>query len=153
MGYKKRKERPGPGLKEGGEGLEDKDVFPMRILVAEDNTVNQRLIRRLLEKKGHTVNIANDGKEAVDIFIKNAGNPQEKFQMILMDILMPVMDGTEATRRIREVDDKIPIIALTAYAMKGDKGKFLSQGMDDYISKPIEKSRLFEVINKYMPKK
>jgi PAS domain S-box-containing protein len=153
MGYKKRKERPGPRSKEGGEGLEDKDVFPMRILVAEDNTVNQRLIRRLLEKRGHTVNIANDGKEAVDIFIKNAGNPQEKFQMILMDILMPVMDGTEATRRIREVDDKIPIIALTAYAMKGDKGKFLSQGMDDYISKPIEKSRLFEVINKYMPKK
>jgi CheY-like chemotaxis protein len=123
----------------------------MRILVAEDNAVNQRLIRRLLEKKGHKVEIASDGKTAVETFLKKAGNPREKFQLVLMDIQMPNMDGVEATREIRKIDRKIPIVALTAHAMKGDKGRFLSQGMDDYISKPIEKSLLFEVINKYKP--
>jgi two-component system sensor histidine kinase/response regulator len=153
MGYKnreddKRKEAPGKG--ETGDENE-KETVAMRILVAEDNAVNQRLIRRLLEKKGHKVEIAIDGKTAVETFKKKSGNPQEKFHLILMDIQMPNMDGVEATREIRKIDDKIPIIALTAHAMKGDRGRFLSQGMDDYVSKPIEKSVLFEVINKYMP--
>jgi PAS domain S-box-containing protein len=151
MGYKtseadKRKE----AFKEGETG-DEKETLTMRILVAEDNPVNQRLIRRLLEKRGHKVEIADDGKTAVETFKKKAGNPREKFHLVLMDIQMPNMDGVEATREIRKIDKKIPIIALTAHAMKGDKGRFLSQGMDDYISKPIEKSVLFEVINKYIP--
>jgi PAS domain S-box-containing protein len=151
MGYKPRKDKKREEAIREGETSEEKEIVNMRILVAEDNAVNQRLIRRLLEKKGHKVDIAGDGKTAVETFIKKAGNPREKFHLVLMDIQMPNMDGVEATREIRRIDKKIPIIALTAHAMKGDKGRFLSQGMDDYLSKPIEKSVLFEVINKYMP--
>jgi len=151
MGYKTRKDDKRTEAPREEETGEEKETFTMRILVAEDNTVNQRLIRRLLEKKGHKVEIADDGKTAVETFIKKAGNPREKFHLVLMDIQMPNMDGVEATREIRKIDKKTPVIALTAHAMKGDKGRFLSQGMDDYVSKPIEKSVLFEVINKYMP--
>jgi CheY-like chemotaxis protein len=151
MGYKTRgDDERKEAIREGKTG-DGKETAAMRILVAEDNAVNQRLIRRLLEKKGHKVEIADDGKTAVETFIKKAGNPREKFHLVLMDIQMPNMDGVEATREIRKIDRKTPIIALTAHAMKGDKGRFLSQGMNDYVSKPIEKSVLFEVINKYMP--
>jgi len=122
----------------------------INILVAEDNTINQRLIRKLLEKKGHKVVIAKDGKEAVDFFKEHAGKPGEQFQLILMDIQMPQMDGMEATRRIHKIDPNIPIIALTAHAMKGDKAKFMAQGMDDYISKPIDKDVLFSTIARYI---
>ncbi|MGE5343247.1 MAG: response regulator [Candidatus Omnitrophota bacterium] len=122
----------------------------IRILVAEDNSINQRLIRKLMEKVGYSVWIANDGKEAVEVFTQNLENPDKCFHLILMDISMPVMDGVEATRQIRKIDKKIPIIALTAHAMKGDKVKFLSEGMDDYISKPIEKVCLFKTIEKYI---
>jgi CheY-like chemotaxis protein len=135
----------------GGEDEEETESkVSIRILVAEDNSINQRLIRKLLEKKGHKVEIVQNGKEAVDIFTQKAGNPDEKFQLILMDIQMPLMDGVEATRRIRKIDKNIPIIALTAHAMKGDKGKFLSEGMNDYVSKPIDKTLLFRIIEKYV---
>ncbi|UCH98336.1 MAG: response regulator [Candidatus Aminicenantes bacterium] len=151
MGYKTRKEdrENAPGQKEKT-GIKEKKAG-MRILVAEDNIINQRLIRRLLEKKGHKVEIVQDGNAVVETFIKRAGNPQEKFHLILMDIQMPDMDGLEATREIRKLDRKVPIIALTAHAMKGDKGRFLSQGMNDYISKPIDKSILFKILDEYMP--
>ena len=125
---------------------------PLRVLVAEDNVINQRLIKRMLEKRGEKAEIARDGKETIAMFIKKAGNPREKFDLILMDIQMPLMDGVEATRQIRKIDKNIPIIALTAHAMKGDKEKFLSAGMDDYISKPLEKNKLFEIIDKYVSK-
>jgi len=151
MGYKPRENNKGKEITVEEEAGDKKETVSMRILVAEDNVVNQRLIRRLLEKRGHQVEIASDGKTAVETFLKKAGNPLEKFQLVLMDIQMPNMDGVEATREIRKIDRKIPIIALTAHAMKGDRGRFLSQGLDDYVSKPIEKSVLFEVINKYMP--
>jgi PAS domain S-box-containing protein len=151
MGYKTREDDKRKEVFREGETGDEKEAVAMRILVAEDNAVNQRLIRRLLEKKGHKVEIAADGKTAVETFLKKAGNPREKFHLVLMDIQMPNMDGVEATGEIRKIDRKIPIIALTAHAMKGDKGRFLSQGMDDYVSKPIEKSVLFEVINKYIP--
>ncbi len=151
MGYKTREDDERKEASREGKTGNEKETAAMRILVAEDNAVNQRLIRRLIEKKGHKVEIANDGKTAVETFIKKAGNPREKFHLVLMDIQMPNMDGVEATREIRKIDRKIPIIALTAHAMKGDKGRFLCQGMNDYVSKPIEKSVLFEVINKYMP--
>jgi len=78
---------------------------------------------------------------------------QSRYDLVLMDIQMPVMDGMEAARRIRKIDANIPIIALTAYAMKGDRKKFLSRGMNDYIAKPIEKKLLFKIIDKYMPEK
>lgn len=126
-------------------------LAPLNILVAEDNSINQRLIRRLLEKEGHIVTIAEDGQAAVDEFSRNSGQ-NEPFDIILMDIQMPEMDGVEATRLIRKLDKNIPIIALTAHAMKGDRGKFLSQGMDDYVSKPIDKAFLFETIAKHVDK-
>lgn len=122
----------------------------IHILVVEDNAVNQRLIKRLLEKKGYIVEIANDGKEAIEKFFSKADRPRDSYQLIFMDIQMPNMDGMEATRRIREKNTRIPIIALTAHAMKEDKDKFLSYGMNDYVSKPIEKRLLFETLEKYI---
>jgi len=127
-----------------------KDQKEVNILVAEDNHINQRLIKKLLEKRGYTADIAEDGKETVEKFkqrLLQLGNP---YSLILMDIQMPIMDGIEATREIRKVDQNIPIIALTAHAMKGDKSKFLSEGMNDYISKPVKKAFLFEILDKYI---
>lgn len=125
----------------------------IHILVAEDNLINQKLIKQLLEKVGHTVDIANDGQEALEKFNRNlyAPNlPANRYGMIFMDIQMPVMDGVQAAVEIRKQDPYVPIIALTAYAMKGDEHKFLSTGMNDYISKPIKKSLLFELLDKYI---
>ncbi len=153
MGYGIKEDRGKVDFPGEEKEREAKETVPLRILVAEDNAVNQRLIRRLLVKQGHHVDIADNGEEAVDVFMEKAGKPGAQFQMVLMDIQMPVMDGIEATRRIREIDAGVPIIALTAYAMKGDRKKFLSRGMNDYIAKPIENKLLFDVIDKYMPGK
>ncbi|MCP4147453.1 MAG: response regulator [bacterium] len=126
----------------------------INMLVVEDNPINQQLIKRLLEKKGHTVEIADNGKEAVEKFNQHlSAAPQKQYNIIFMDIQMPVMDGIKATAEIRKKDTSIPIIALTAHAMKGDKAKFLTRGMNDYISKPIKKAFLFEVLNKYISPK
>ena len=107
----------------------------LSILLAEDNKVNQRLASRMLEKLGYNVEIAENGKEVIQIVEKN------DFDLILMDVQMPEMDGFQATQKIRELEQNsnkhIPIIALTAYAMKGDREKCLSVGMDGYLSKPI----------------
>ena len=117
-----------------------------RILVAEDNVVNQKLVIRMLEKAGHTPVVAANGREAVDKF------KAEHFDLILMDVQMPEMDGYEATGVIREKEKEkgghIPIIALTAHAMKGDREKCIAAGMDDYLSKPIRAQELFEAIKK-----
>ncbi len=121
-------------------------VAGLRILVAEDGKVNQKLAIALLKKWGHTVAIANNGQEAVDQWLECP----EAFDLILMDILMPEVDGLEATRIIRKAEAgaarRIPIIALTAQAMKGDREACLEAGMDDYISKPIHKHELKEAI-------
>jgi signal transduction histidine kinase/ActR/RegA family two-component response regulator len=113
---------------------------PLSILVAEDNVVNQRLIRILLEKRGHRVTVVGNGDAAL------AAWRQHRFDCILMDIQMPEMDGYEATRRIRARESgngpHIPIIALTAHAMKGDRERCLQAGLDSYISKPIQTSAL-----------
>jgi two-component system, sensor histidine kinase and response regulator len=148
MGYK------GEPLKVNDSAIEIEKRPPMkiRILVAEDNGINQRLIKRLLEQKEHVVKIVGNGKEAVEEFREKRDIPGQNFQMVLMDIQMPVMDGIEATRRIRKLEKNVPIIALTAHAMKGDKGKFLSKGMDDYVSKPIDSALLFQTLEKYFPK-
>ena len=112
----------------------------LRILVAEDNLVNQKLAKRLLEKRGHVVEIANNGLEAVAA-AQNGG-----FDVVLMDLQMPQMDGLQATVQIRELEKKlnrhIPIIAVTANAVMGDRERCLAAGMDDYVSKPIKISTL-----------
>lgn len=119
----------------------------LNILLAEDNRMNQKVAVNMLKKLGHKVTIAQNGEEAVDLYQKN------KFHLILMDGQMPVMDGLDATRTIRELEKElpspqphIPIIALTANAMKGDKEKFLASGMDNYITKPIKRKTLEKAI-------
>ncbi len=119
---------------------------PLNILLAEDNLMNQKVASRMIEKMGHSITIVQNGKEAVKAFRQN------NFDLILMDGQMPVMDGLEAARAIRKLErdmgegHHIPIIALTANAMKGDRERFLASGMDDYITKPIKSRSLEETI-------
>jgi two-component system sensor histidine kinase/response regulator len=124
----------------------------LNILLAEDNLINQTVAIKLLETRGHRVTLAANGIEAVDAFKKG------DFDLILMDIQMPQMDGFEATRAIRHLmlekyDSEgrmshIPIIAMTAHAIRGDREKCIDAGMDDYVSKPIKPEALYSVINK-----
>ena len=99
----------------------------------------------MLTKAGYRLDIVNNGKEAVEAVTKNS----DTYDIILMDVQMPVMDGTEATRLIKQKQKDIPIIAVTAEVMKGDKEKFLQAGMDDYISKPIKRKVVFEMVKKW----
>jgi PAS domain S-box-containing protein len=115
---------------------------PYNILLAEDDKVNQLVITRILKERGYLVDTAVNGLQAVEMCLKNS------YDAILMDIQMPVMDGIEATKRIKERDKCIPIIAITAYALKGDREKFLAHGMDEYISKPIKIEELYSIIEK-----
>ncbi len=118
--------------------------LPLRILLAEDNAINQKLASRLLEKQGHTVVVAGDGAQALRAL------DQESFDLILMDAQMPVMDGFEATAAIRRLEEStrahIPIIAMTAHAMVGDRQRCLNAGMDGYIPKPVHAEELFDTI-------
>jgi two-component system sensor histidine kinase/response regulator len=118
----------------------------LRILVAEDNMVNQRLATRLLEKQGHYTVVANDGLEAL-IAIEN-----ERFDLVFMDVQMPNLDGFEAMAQLRQ-NEKVagghmPIVAMTAHAMKGDRERCLDAGFDDYVSKPIHAEELFNAIER-----
>jgi two-component system sensor histidine kinase/response regulator len=117
---------------------------PLRILLAEDNVVNQKVAARLLEEQGHSVVIVADGAEALAKFT------YEMFDVILMDVQMPVMNGYEATQAIRLEEDRrgghTPVIALTAHAMKGDRELCLKAGMDDYLAKPIRVQALLAVL-------
>ncbi len=112
----------------------------LRVLLAEDNRVNQLLVVRLLEARGHQVTVAGDGRAAVD------QAERENFDVILMDVQMPEMDGLEATRLLRARGVRAPIIAMTAHAMQGDRDRCLSAGMDAYVSKPIQPEEVFEAI-------
>ena len=116
----------------------------LRILLAEDNAINQKLAVRLLEKQGHEVTVANDGLEAVAA----VGNGE--FDVVLMDVQMPNMSGLEAAAAIRALErgtgKHVPIVAMTAHAMKGDREICLAAGMDGYLSKPIKPGQLMEVI-------
>jgi CheY-like chemotaxis protein len=107
----------------------------LRVLLAEDNIVNQRLAIRMLEKRGHVVLVANDGREAIAIL------QREQVDVVLMDVQMPEMDGFQATAVIRDGEKTtgghLPIVALTAHALKGDMERCLANGMDAYLSKPI----------------
>jgi CheY-like chemotaxis protein len=115
----------------------------LRILLAEDNVVNQVLVCRLLEKCGHSVVVVNNGRKVLEELEK------EKFDLVLMDVSMPEMDGFEAVATIRTKEGArahIPIIAMTAHAMKGDRERCLAAGMDAYLSKPIQPKELLQVI-------
>jgi len=121
----------------------------LRILVAEDNPINQKVAARILELEGHQVTLAGDGRQALELAAR------EPFDLILMDVQMPGLSGLEAARLIREREraagSHIPIIALTASAMKGDRERCLEAGMDDYLSKPLRPSALREMIARYAP--
>ncbi|MCH5376774.1 MAG: response regulator, partial [Planctomycetes bacterium] len=116
----------------------------LQVLLVEDSLLNQKLAEAVLKKAGHRVTIANNGREALDIWRSQA------FDVVLMDIQMPEMDGYEATRAIRDQEQKtgghIPIIAMTAHALKGDRERCLESGMDEYVSKPIHAKRMLETI-------
>jgi CheY-like chemotaxis protein len=123
---------------------EKEKVGPLRILLAEDGLVNQKLAIALLRKKGHDVTVANNGKEAVECVA------EQDFDVILMDVEMPEMDGYQATAAVREREKQssnhTPIIAMTAHAMKGDRERCLAAGMDAYVAKPVRAEELHRTI-------
>jgi len=119
---------------------------PLRVLLAEDTPANQKLVVRILAKRGHEVQVAENGAKAVDLAQSQA------FDVVLMDVQMPVLDGFQATIAIRglqqQTNRRVPIIAMTAYAMKGDQERCLAAGMDAYLSKPISSRELVEVVER-----
>ncbi|MDJ0831439.1 MAG: response regulator [Desulfobacterales bacterium] len=125
---------------------EERSKRKRRILVVEDNVVNQKVAIRLLQKAGFICDVANNGQEALDAFLS------QSYEVILMDCQMPVLSGYDATRKIRDEENRgdvlkrTPIIAMTAHALKGDREKCLAAGMDDYISKPLERRKLIDVV-------
>lgn len=128
--------------------IEHKENFSGKVLVAEDNPNNQLLIRIVLQKLGLNVIIVENGQLAIEKHL------EEDFDLIFLDINMPVMDGLEALKIIREREDRIekhtPIIALTANTINGDRERYIDEGMDNYLSKPFEKSQLISVLNQYL---
>ena len=131
-----------PAFQEKDYGLEG-----FRVLLAEDNEINLQIAAELLESQGMVVETARNGRQAVSIF--NAA-PPGAFHLILMDLQMPEMDGYEASRRIREVDQAVPIIAMTARTMADEKQKCFDAGMNDHVSKPIDVDTLFEALSKWL---
>lgn len=137
--------RPG----EDGVAVKDemvRDLPPLHILLAEDDLLNAKMARHLLEKGGHEVVVVHTGKEAL------AALDNYRFDVVLMDVQMPEMDGYEATRRIRERSasrgGNVPIIALTAFAFKEDRDRCLAVGMDAFATKPIDRRELVQVIGR-----
>jgi two-component system, sensor histidine kinase and response regulator len=127
----------------------------LRILLIEDNVINQRLTLKILEKHGHQPLLARNGREGIEMF------RQEDVDLILMDVQMPLMDGLEATREIRRIEKKsehrdgrsqVPIIGLTAHSMKGDRERCLEAGMDNYVTKPVQASVLLRLIGEVIEK-
>lgn len=123
---------------------------PLRILLAEDNLVNQKFMSRTLEKRGHQVTLASDGPQAVELATT------APFDIVLMDVQMPTLDGLEATGQIRKFEvanggKRVPVIGITAHAMAGDKERCLEAGMDGYVSKPVRPDELFEAIDRLTP--
>ncbi len=117
----------------------------VRVLVAEDNEVNQKVIRAILERRGYSLEFAKDGSEACEKFTR------EKYNVVLMDCQMPVLDGLQAATMIRARErqsnsERVPIIALTANAMSGDRQRCFTAGMDDFLSKPFKSGELVEKI-------
>ena len=119
-----------------------------RVLLVEDNIVNQKVVIAVLRKKGYHIDIAGDGKQALAL-LESAASP---YNVVLMDVQMPVMDGMEATRLLRKDKrwDKLPVIAMTAHAMNGDKERCLEAGMNAYIAKPVQPAHLISMIEKHL---
>ena len=140
--------RPSSARGPRGEGRSSAEV--LRILVVEDNLVNQRLAMRLLERRGHLVEVAANGRQALQAMEKGS------YDLVLMDVQMPEMDGIEATARIREKEKSSGghqrVVALTAHAMKGDEERCLAAGMDGYLTKPIRPEELYELLERCMGK-
>jgi len=124
-----------------------------RVLVVEDDARNIFALSSVLEPKGAKVAIARNGREAVDVLSRSAGNRGEAIDLVLMDIMMPEMDGFTAMREIRKRPEfkKLPIIALTAKAMKDDQDKCLAAGANDYIAKPLDVEKLLSLVRVWMP--
>jgi CheY-like chemotaxis protein len=123
--------------------IDAKESYSLRVLVAEDNNVNRKLIDIVLKKMGINADFASDGAKAVKMC------DESEYDLILMDINMPIMCGIEATKLIKNRYKDIPIVALTANAIEGDREKFISDGMDDYLTKPLNKNELLRVLKKY----
>jgi CheY-like chemotaxis protein/HPt (histidine-containing phosphotransfer) domain-containing protein len=122
----------------------------MRILLAEDNEINQKMTRALLTRQGHVVDIANNGAQAVAAVKRTA------YDLVFMDVQMPEMDGFEAAQTIRELEanstqtgQHLPIIAMTAHALHGDRQRCMDAGMDDYVSKPLDPRKVFQAIERW----
>ena len=118
---------------------------PLRILLAEDNATSREVIRRILETEGHRVTIVTNGREVLEVL------EEREFELVLMDVQMPELDGIAATRAIRGSDSPlvnraIPVIALTAHAMEGDRERCLAAGMNAYVSKPVRVAELIAAI-------
>ena len=127
----------------------------MQILLAEDHPVNRKLAKIMLTKAGYQVEVADNGKEAVEKYLQSP----DRFDLIFMDIQMPEMDGLEATKEIRKWETgspadqsvkHLPIIALTANAMKGDREMCFKAGMDDYLTKLVKRELVFEMLEKWV---
>ena len=122
----------------------------MNILLVEDNLLNQKIVLFNLKKKKYNVTAVVDGKKAVEAYLS------DKFDLILMDIMLPEMDGYEVTRFIRKkeknINNHVPIIALTANALENDRDKCINAGMDDYLAKPFTEQELYSVMNKFLGK-
>jgi CheY-like chemotaxis protein len=128
----------------GGAGSKSPGI---RILIAEDNLINQKLVLQLLKRHGHQVDVAANGEEAVELFRRSP------YPLVLMDAQMPEMDGYEATRVIRSLErgeKRAIIIALTANVMSGDRDRCLEAGMDDYLAKPIQTHEFYDSINSWI---
>ena len=128
----------------GDQRTEEESTRTLRILLVEDGLINQKVACGMLEKRGHQVEVANNGREAV------AAVERSTYDLVLMDVMMPEMDGFEATAAIREIErtsgGHMPIVAMTAHALKDDRKRCLAAGMDDYLSKPVQAKALYAML-------
>ena len=152
VGAVEQEERePGAGPPAAPREIDADEVVSLNILLAEDNSVSKMVAVRLLERQGHRVRVASDGVEAVDLYRRDG-----TFDLVLMDVEMPRMDGFEATSRIRELElasgRRVPIIAMTAHALRGDRERCLDSGMDDYVAKPFRLADLEVALMRTMGK-
>lgn len=150
IGSKSESSKSKPRKKERLQEEKTSSLDSFHILIAEDQIINMKIISQLLSRKGFNFTASENGLIALNEYKNNA----DKFDMILMDVQMPEMDGLEATTKIRRFEESsekhIPIVAMTAHAMKGDKEKFIAAGMDDYLSKPVNPQKLYSTIEKYL---
>ena len=127
----------------------DHSRFEGRVLIVEDNLVNRRVLRKLLERRGLDVETAVDGSEGLQRAQQSVGT-SKPFQLVFMDMHMPVLDGYTTTRMLKDTEFQAPIVALTASAMADDRRRCLDAGCDDYLPKPVDKSALTQLLSRYL---